>query len=492
MTNKKILFLILMLLFSIDIAQANYEWNGSTSPNWTNTIFTNITTDPYNLVIGNAADFFNRPNTINPNLNTPNINRWMSNAINGFEITNNQLKINVTNAYISDKYSTNVSGNISFILNTTDSTNSPTFRLGFYQNKSEFPDDNAIIGYFIEINTKDSNRDIYIYENNLTVRTLKGSNTTAGMPSFFNTAWTIDLSNLGVVNIYLGFNSLLSANIGTNRTQGNVSFGGNDKALSLLLDDYRIWNSTSGYVKLNYNSSPNSTYQLTVNGTTPTNTNVSIQYSHNTSTPTDFFATFNASLNNSWSLSPQYNNTDAYIWLFGNGTSTPQISNITMYDALAPVTPLLITSCRYWCFIAMNSSSQVLLDIYNNYTTTLIQGIFDTPTQSYITHRTGFTPNQYSIVYQKYGYYIYTPSLISISTNITTNPNITLNTGWNLVGNMNTTRTLLELKTSIGATATSASHFNITTQTYITTDSEIVPVANAFFVYTNANTVWSG
>jgi hypothetical protein len=57
-----------------------------------------------------------------------------------------------------------------------------------------------------------------------------------------------------------------------------------------------------------------------------------LQYAQNGSSPSSFESPANVTINQSWALGTKYLNTDAYIWLFGNGTSTPLISDITFFD----------------------------------------------------------------------------------------------------------------------------------------------------------------
>jgi len=146
--------------------------------------------------------------------------------------------------------------------------------------------------------------------------------------------------------------------------------------------------------------------------------------------------------------------------------------------------------CQYWCYLASNTS-QTLLQIDNNYTTDVLEGLYNSTSQKYESHRASHTPNQNSTVSPKQGYFLYLKTPVDIAANYSTNPSITLNAGWNLVGNINSNgRTLSALKTSIGASATQARHFNISSQSWVQSDSEVVPPGESFFVYTTSQSSW--
>ena len=114
-----------------------------------------------------------------------------------------------------------------------------------------------------------------------------------------------------------------------------------------LVDEVRIYNRalsndeinltmnqskySSGYIKAWHNSTPNETYQITANGTFQTNSNMSAQYAQNGSTPSSFLSPANVTVNTTWGTVPSYLNTDSYFWLFGNGTSTPSVSELTFW-----------------------------------------------------------------------------------------------------------------------------------------------------------------
>jgi hypothetical protein len=91
---------------------------------------------------------------------------------------------------------------------------------------------------------------------------------------------------------------------------------------------------SSGYIKTWYNSTPNENYQIDVNGTWQANSNTSLQYAQNGSSPSSFESPANVTSNQSWALGTKYINTDTYIWFFGNGTLTPSLSQITFFDQI--------------------------------------------------------------------------------------------------------------------------------------------------------------
>jgi len=175
-----------------------------------------------------------------------------------------------------------------------------------------------------------------------------------------------------------------------------------------------------------------------------------------------------------------------------NFTNISVGSNYTVEEYIFTSSNQIISCPVGWCFLAMNYTNKTLLEIDNNYTTDTVQSLFNSTSQKYETHRIRYTPNQNSNVTQKQGYSIYFITATNVNINLTSNPTISLKLGWNLVGNMDTNRSLSTLKTSIGATATSASHFNNTLQSWQTADAEIVNVGESFMVYVNANTDWSG
>jgi len=144
-----------------------------------------------------------------------------------------------------------------------------------------------------------------------------------------------------------------------------------------------------------------------------------------------------------------------------------------------------------WCYLAMNSTNKTLTQLDAMFATDIVQGWFNSTSQKFESHSL-FSKNQNVNVTQKSGYFYYFYSPTTVYVNITENPSITLKSGWNLVGNMDTNRTLSELETSIGGTIVTSSHWNNTEQQWKNPSDEVVPVGEAFMVNVNADTVWSG
>jgi len=144
-----------------------------------------------------------------------------------------------------------------------------------------------------------------------------------------------------------------------------------------------------------------------------------------------------------------------------------------------------------WCYLAMNYTNKTLLQLDPLFTTDVVQGWFNASTQRFESHST-YSSNQNVNVTQKSGYYYYFKTATNVNINMTENPLITLKSGWNLVGNMDTNRTISELETSIGGTVVSSSHWNNTHQHYINDPGEIVPVGEPLMVNVSADTVWGG
>lgn len=152
----------------------------------------------------------------------------------------------------------------------------------------------------------------------------------------------------------------------------------------------------------------------------------------------------------------------------------------------------IIISCPFgWTFLAQDTSSRTLSDWETFSTPSANQSHYETTGQKYETHRTDFEFDQTKIINQKEGVGLYFNTPTDITLTIASGT-ITLQTGWNLVGNFGSSdRTLSALKTSIGVEAISASYFNKSTQTFQTDDATIVPAMEAFFVNMSGNVEWS-
>jgi len=157
------------------------------------------------------------------------------------------------------------------------------------------------------------------------------------------------------------------------------------------------------------------------------------------------------------------------------------------------VLPLVLSpiQCNGWCYL-MYDSTMDLTNLNNIYTNSVDVGWYNPNTKKYVTNVKNLISNGNVIPTKKFGYYYYFTSSQPISVSLTNTYTITLITGWNLVGNLNSSsRTLAQLKSSIGATATQAQYYNRTTKTWLSSDSTSVPPEESFFVYITSNTVWS-
>lgn len=145
-----------------------------------------------------------------------------------------------------------------------------------------------------------------------------------------------------------------------------------------------------------------------------------------------------------------------------------------------------------WCYVGMNYSNKTLLELDNRFTTDNTQGKYNETSQKYETHRTGYKANEGRTVSQKGGYYYYFFRATNVSVAWGAPTAIVLSTGWNLAANFYTARTLAELKADIGANATYMQYYNHSSAAWATADGASVPSGEAFFVYVNATTNWSG
>jgi len=224
------------------------------------------------------------------------------------------------------------------------------------------------------------------------------------------------------------------------------------------------WSAGSGNVTDSYNVSQNNTW---INGTTLTYNNSSVGAS-------------------GWSNITvcAYNNS-------GTGYLSSCVGQNTQAPAAFTPSNNIISCPIGWCYLAMNYTNKTLLQLDAMFTTDIVQGWYNSSTQKFESHST-YSSNQNVNVTQKSGYYYYFKTATNVNVNITENPSITLKSGWNLVGNMDTNRTISELETSIGGTVVTSSHWNNTEQQWKNNANEIVPVGEPLMVNVNADTVWSG
>lgn len=441
------------------------------------------------------------PTTITANTSREPDVHFVSNNISEYRVYNKPLW--VQDPWVSYSFRvrsvTNGSVNLSFTSGTVISENGANITR-YYQDRSEY------------ITTGNENVTITPY--NITIKP-STSNVTAT-----NTTSNLDINqqNYTIGHIYVNFSApipLMNISISNVSSGTNLSlrYAGNDTEIA----SYAVGVNLTAYFN---NSLGNDNYNLTQNAsqstpatfTPPTPANlanttgnfwVNYTWSAGAGNMTD---SFNLSQNGTWtngSANTYFNatvgagnwsNITVFAWnSSGTGTlSTSSVSQNT--QAPSAFTPSNVTiSCPVgWCYLAMNYSSRTLQQLDDGLSTDTVQGWYNSTSQKYESHRTGFSFNGNVNVAQKNGYYYYFSTATAVPVNISSNPSITLRPGWNLVGNMDSARTLADLKTSVGAAATQARHYNINSQSWISSDSENVPVGEAFFVYVTAQTAWSG
>jgi len=243
--------------------------------------------------------------------------------------------------------------------------------------------------------------------------------------------------------------------------------------------------SKSDYVKVWYISTSYEAYQLTVNSTFQTNSNISVQYVENGSSPSGFLSPENVTTNNTWSLSPEYLNTDGYIWLFGNGTATPSVSLIT-FSTQEKVEVDVV--CNGWCYLSMNYTNKTLSELSETVSNDIVLGAYNSTSQRYTLHRPSKTLNSDYNVTQGWGYSIYFSESTEVNITIPeTIPEITLLTGWNLVGHLSISNTTItDILTDIGSNATIGCYKETCT------NATVIPAMESVMIYVTDNTIWDG
>lgn len=338
-----------------------------------------------------------------------------------------------------------------------------------------------------------SGKTISLINNNFTAyRILNGG---ANITDSVMDVYTVQMSEGAVVNV--------------NYSTGNV-FAENGVNIVSYFADRSIYtlsgNETVSITKYNI------TIQPSVSNVTAANTTsvLTVNYLNNIIPVLNFSFTspipvMNITLNNvtngaNYSL---YNSTSgAYITSVVAGSNQTIWFNNSLGNAAYNITEtvtstfiqqLVNISCPAgWCFLAMNRSGMTLSELDSVLSNDRVHLRYNNSSQRYETHQTGYIPNRNSNISQKLGYGVYFTAPASIAINLTANPTIILGAGWNLVGNMNNATNLSSLRTSIGVEATQARHFNLASQSWISSDSETVPAGEAFFVYLTASKAWSG
>ncbi len=172
---------------------------------------------------------------------------------------------------------------------------------------------------------------------------------------------------------------------------------------------------SSGYIKSWYNTTnANITTSLIANGSTDANSNGSLQIVTNASSPSGFISPSNQSLNASWAFTG-FQNTDSYLWLFGNGTSTPQVSNITFYDQTVSGGATTYNISGY-----VNNSSGAALE-----SVSVVNGTNSTTTNATGYYTLTMGNGTYNFTYSKSGY-VTGYKEIAISGADVSNQNVTL------------------------------------------------------------------
>lgn len=143
-----------------------------------------------------------------------------------------------------------------------------------------------------------------------------------------------------------------------------------------------------------------------------------------------------------------------------------------------------------WSYLTSNYTGGVtLLELDNKFLTDSVQGFYNSSSQKYTDHRTGYRSNENQSIAWGQGYYYYFTAMTDVKITPGRLPPITIRPGWNLVGNYwVNNRTLGELKASIGSDAIYAKYYN--GRSWVSTDSQIVPPMKSFFVYSSNSIEW--
>lgn len=156
-----------------------------------------------------------------------------------------------------------------------------------------------------------------------------------------------------------------------------------------------------------------------------------------------------------------------------------------------PPYPKTLSCTIGWNYLSRHDD-KTLEELDALFSTDTVQGFYNETTKKYINHRTGYDFNKTQIAKKRWGHYYYFGQQQDVVVGMA-DISITLKEGWNLAGNTSSqAKTLLELKTSIGANATSAKYYDTTTKTWKTANDIVVPSGRAFFVYVSVDTVWAG
>lgn len=384
MTNNisvRSIFVLLILVFIGHVSAGHWTTNGSTAPIWQNTSMVNVSNDfcsnttqlsPYP---NDVVAYFTFDNCLGDwNRTSANDASWSGNTTPNWTsgISGNALSFDGVNDYVEagNASNLNITGNQITVSVWVLAGMQPTALTRIVAKRS------STSGFYIETSTAGTSKVYFTLKTNSTSRTAN-SNVNISI-----TGW------VHVVGIYNGTRVIMyidgvEQTAGTNVAGENINGTSNPLRIGTTytasyfngsIDEVRIYNRalssaevalirniskySTGYIKTWYNSTPNETSSVDVNGTWNSNSNTSIQYSSNSSTPSSFETPANITANQSWSLSPRFNNTDVFVWLFGNGTSTGKISGITLSDETVsgnfyggpPETPinLAYTQSNFW------------------------------------------------------------------------------------------------------------------------------------------------
>jgi len=291
------------------------------------------------------------------------------------------------------------------------------------------------------------------------------------------TRYTINPSNISITLIQTGLDAPYEDCCGWYRQWNITKLNGSIVPLISSNVTINSWLTEGNKSKSFTINSSNTTQQVNLTiGDLNASTNYSIKKD-------GVFWQMNQSNSTGWLIVPYTGGLNSTITIELNSTSVAINTTIT-----CPVG---------WCYLAMNYSNKTLQELDDIQTQDYVQGKYNSTSQKYENHRISdswrsYTANQNVTVSLKEGYYYYFRRPVSIDMNFTSNPAITLNTGWNLVGNLGSDRTLADLKSSIGVTATQATHFDTSRQSWNASDGHTVATGEAFMVYITSGSSWSG
>lgn len=333
---------------NISFEMNSWTINGSTSPAWQNSTLKNTSNNCGNIELDiNPSNYISSwsGNGCVLDRNTTSVNGLTLNGGMGYTSDKSGFLFDGINdnAYVSTQSELNFTNGITIeaVINTTD-VFSPT-----YQPIVSKRDDSTESTQSYHTDIRNGGKLHFGWKISSTWASSTTNNTVIQNNTEYKVKFTYNVSSAPVIYVndvivpstFTGtLNNLpLSSypvSIGSFIVSGSAYFKGTIRNIKLY--NYPVTQNTSkyssGYIKSWYNSTPNETYQIDVNGTWQLNSNTSLEYAQNGSSPSGNETPANVTANQSWILGVKHLHVDAYIWLFGNGTSTPSISNITLFD----------------------------------------------------------------------------------------------------------------------------------------------------------------